>query len=138
MSPVDKIILSRQFNINTPWTLTAYTDICQRQDTLTVFEARALGLETAMRIYQLREKLRGGHSRLPSRNGNSSPPRGTTGPSSAPEIRRTVTRRETVSHPPQSGGRVTPTLAKTQSVKGPSRRPSNASRLVAEAFDLGP
>jgi len=139
ISPVDKIVLSRQFNINTPWTLTAYTDICQRPDTLTVFEARALGLETAMRIYQLREKLRGGNSRLPSRNGSSSPPRATSGPHSAPEIRRTMTRRETLSHPPRSGTgvvRATPTLAKTQSVKVPARRPLDASRLVAEAFDL--
>jgi hypothetical protein len=135
MSPIDKIVLSRQFNINSPWTLAAYTDICQRPDTLTVFEARALGLETAMRIYQLREKLRGGNGRLSSRHRSSgSPPRGTLGSLSAPEVKRTVTRRETVSYPPRSG---TPALAlKTQSVKVPVRRLSDASRLVAEAFDI--
>jgi hypothetical protein len=136
ISPVDKIMLSRQFNINTPWTLTAYTDICQRPDTLTVFEARALGLETATRIYQLREKLRGGTSRLSSRNNCGTPTRRTSGSHSAPEIRRTVTRRETMSHPPGSGGHTTPVLAKTQSVKAPTRRSSDPSRLVAETFGL--
>jgi len=137
ISPVDKIVLSRQFNINTPWTHTAYTEICQRPETLTVIEARALGLETAMRIYQLREILRGGN-RLPSRRGSSSPPRATSGSHSAPEIKRTMSRRDTLSHPPRSGSgvRATPTLAKMQSVKAPARRPLDASRLVAEAFDL--
>jgi hypothetical protein len=139
ISPVEKIVLSRQFNLDSTWTLPAYTDICQRPDTLTVFEARALGLETTMRIYQLREKLRGGHGRLPSRNRScGSPPRGTSGSHSAPENRRVVTRRETVSHPPRtgSGGRTTPTLAKTQCVKAPVRRLSDASRLVAEVFEI--
>ena len=134
ISPVDKIVLSRQFNISSPWTLAAYTNVCQRPDTLTVSEARTLGLETAMRIYQLREKLRDGNGRLPSRNRRScSPHRGNSHP--APENRRVVTRRETVSHQPY-GGRTTPTLAKAQSVKAPVRRLSDASRLVAEMFEI--
>jgi len=130
ISPVDKIVLARQFNISSPWALSAYTDICQRPDTLTVSEARVLGFETAMRIYQLREKLRGGNGRCPSRNRSGSPHRGTSGLQSAPENRGTVTRRETVSYPPRSGGRATP-----RSVKA-VRRLSDASRLVAEAFNI--
>jgi hypothetical protein len=138
ISPVDKVVLSRQFNINSPWTLAAYTDLCQRPETLTFLEARVLGLETAMRIYQLRERLRGGNGRSTSRNRSGSPPRGVPGLYCSAEHGRTVTRRETVSYPPRSArGRATPSVfATTEGVKAPVRRLSDASRLVAKAFDI--
>jgi hypothetical protein len=138
ISAVDKVVLARQFNITSPWTLAAYTDLCQRPETLTFLEARALGLETAMRIYQLRETLRGGNGRSTSRNRSGSLPRGVSGLYCSAEHGRTPTRRETVSYPPRSArGRATlSAFATGEGVKTPVRRLSDASRLVAKTFDI--
>jgi len=138
IDPVNKIVLSRQFDISSPWTLAAYTEVCHRSDALTVTEARALGLETAMRIYQLREKLRSGRSIRPPRSGSGSPPRLPPAVSQyASENRRPVARRASLSHPPHNDRIPSPTsLSKTQCVKPPTRKLSDASRLIAEAFDL--
>lgn len=136
---VEKIVLSRRFDINSPWALAAYTEVCRRPDTLTVSEARTLGLETAMRIYQLREKMweRSGakksrvDSNFPSQGGSRSKPA-----LNSDNSKRSLSRRQTLSHPSSDGGRTTPTSAKTSSIRAPVRRSSDPSRLVAEAFDL--
>ena len=133
---VEKIVLSRRFDINSPWALAAYTEVCQRPDTLTVSEARTLGLETAMRIYQLREKMweRSGAkkpSSFSSQGGSRSKPA-----INSDNSKRSLSRRQTLSHPSSDGGRTTPTSAKTSSIRAPVRRSSDPSRLVAEAFDL--
>lgn len=137
---VDKIVLSRKFEINSPWTLAAYTEVCQRPDTLTFSEARSLGLETTMRIYQLREKMWERSGATKSRAGSSSPSRGGSGSKSGASendnFRRSLSRRQTLSHPSSGSGRTTPTSIKTPSVRTPIRRSSDPSRLVAEAFDL--
>lgn len=139
IDPVNKIVLSRQFDISSPWTLAAYTEVCHRSDSLTVSEARALGLETAMRIYQMREKLRSKQGTRIPRSGRGSPPRMPPAISQyASENRRPVARRASLSHPPHSDRTLpAPTsLSKTQCVKPPIRKLSDASRLIAEAFDL--
>ncbi|TDL18025.1 hypothetical protein BD410DRAFT_512536 [Rickenella mellea] len=60
LDPVDRIVISQEYDITSDWTLSAYTILCQRARPLTVDEARRLGIETATRISQLRERLRGG------------------------------------------------------------------------------
>ncbi|TBU56272.1 hypothetical protein BD310DRAFT_882888 [Dichomitus squalens] len=57
MSPVDKIILAQEFDIGGRWLLGAYTALCERAEPLSVCEGARLGLETAMRVAQLRERL---------------------------------------------------------------------------------
>jgi hypothetical protein len=57
LTPVEKVVLSRQYDISSNWTLKAYTDLCERAKPINIHEARALGLETMVRISQLREKL---------------------------------------------------------------------------------
>ncbi len=59
ISPVDRIALSRDFDISGRWTLGAYTTLCERPEPLTFAEASKLGLESSIRIAQLREQLRG-------------------------------------------------------------------------------
>ena len=58
LTPVEKIALSREFDISSLWSLNAYTELCERPEALTVQEALALGLQTTVRISQLRERLR--------------------------------------------------------------------------------
>ncbi|CCM02991.1 uncharacterized protein FIBRA_05106 [Fibroporia radiculosa] len=58
MDPVDKIILSRKYRIHGEWTIGAYTTLCERREPLTIPEASRLGLETAIRIAQIREQIR--------------------------------------------------------------------------------
>lgn len=60
VSPVDAIVLSRKYDIAGRWTLAAYAALCQRADALTLQEAGRLGLETTVRIAQLREKIQRG------------------------------------------------------------------------------
>ena len=57
-SALKVIMLSQHFDICTPWTLKAYTELCERREGLTRHEESALGLHTATRISQLRERLR--------------------------------------------------------------------------------
>ncbi|KAI1788338.1 hypothetical protein LXA43DRAFT_1159976 [Ganoderma leucocontextum] len=68
MSPVDKIVLAQEFDIDGRWLLAAYTALCERPSPLSVSEGTRLGLETAMRVAQLREQLRAS-SRKSSRMG---------------------------------------------------------------------
>lgn len=60
VSPVDTVILSRRFDISGRWTLAAYAALCQRPDALSLEEASCLGLETMVRIAQLREQIQRG------------------------------------------------------------------------------
>jgi len=57
MDPIDKIVLSAQYGITNSWALKAYAAICQRTRPISVEEARKLGVETAARIAQIRERL---------------------------------------------------------------------------------
>ncbi len=58
MSPVDRVILAQEFDIGGRWLLGAYTALCERAEPLSISEGTRLGLETAMRVAQLREQLR--------------------------------------------------------------------------------
>ncbi|RDX44226.1 hypothetical protein OH76DRAFT_1111592 [Lentinus brumalis] len=58
VSPVDKVILAREYEISGRWVLSAYMALCERPEPLSIPEASRLGLETSMRIAQLREQLR--------------------------------------------------------------------------------
>ncbi|KZT03910.1 uncharacterized protein LAESUDRAFT_683082 [Laetiporus sulphureus 93-53] len=58
MSAVDKIILSRRFDIRDQWAIAAYVALCERPTPLTLEEANRLGIDSAVRIAQLREQLR--------------------------------------------------------------------------------
>ncbi|KZT72410.1 hypothetical protein DAEQUDRAFT_664420 [Daedalea quercina L-15889] len=60
IDPVDRIVLSRKFDISGRWTLAAYAALCQRADALSLEEARQLGLETTVRIARLREQIHRG------------------------------------------------------------------------------
>ena len=61
---MEKISLSREFNIASLWTLKAYAEVCERPEALTIQEALDLGLHTSICISQLREKLRRPSGRL--------------------------------------------------------------------------
>jgi len=59
ISPVDRVVLSRDYEITGRWTIAAYTALCERVEPLSIEEATPLGLETSIRIAQLRERFRG-------------------------------------------------------------------------------
>ncbi|KAL4245354.1 hypothetical protein ABKN59_009790 [Abortiporus biennis] len=63
ISPVDRILLSREYDIGGRWVLSAYTALCERAEPLTLAEASKLGLETSVRVAQMREQMRGTFSR---------------------------------------------------------------------------
>ena len=54
ISPIDKIVLAQEFDISGRWLLAAYTALCERAEPLSISEGTRLGLETAMRVAQLR------------------------------------------------------------------------------------
>ncbi|KAI0785800.1 hypothetical protein C8Q75DRAFT_696685, partial [Abortiporus biennis] len=58
ISPVDRILLSREYDIGGRWVLSAYTALCERAEPLTLAEASKLGLETSVRVAQMREQMR--------------------------------------------------------------------------------
>ena len=58
MSPIQRILLAQEFDIPGRWALSAYVALCERPEPLSLGEAALLGLETSVRIAQLREQLR--------------------------------------------------------------------------------
>ncbi|KAI8978253.1 hypothetical protein BD414DRAFT_421962 [Trametes punicea] len=58
MSPVERIVLAQEFDIDGRWTLSAYIALCERPEPLSLAEASQLGLDISIRIAQLREQLR--------------------------------------------------------------------------------
>ncbi|PIL33811.1 hypothetical protein GSI_04436 [Ganoderma sinense ZZ0214-1] len=68
ISPIDKVVLAQEFDIGGHWLLGAYIALCERAEPLLISEGTRLGLETAMRVAQLREQLRSS-SRKSSRMG---------------------------------------------------------------------
>jgi hypothetical protein len=131
LNSVDKIVLSRQFDITSMWTLRAYTELCERSEPLTDHEALALGLQTTVRVSQLRERL----CRLSGRR-KFPPPHPSRRPAKRPEspfeLSRPGVRKEFVLDPSAR--------CKTPHSRGiPEKNPrlSDTSRLVAETFGLG-
>jgi len=148
LNPIDKIALSREFDIQGRWTVDAYTALCERPDALTVPEASRLGLETATRIAQMRELLRArGRSPIARRTRPLSPRAGTPS-AQARGLQENKPPRAQRPHwdTPRSffdQENISP-LAHTTSVgslrrttrKSPQGALPNTSRLVAEAFGL--
>lgn len=68
MDPVSQVANSLQFNVP-KWLFAGLKSLVMRQESISISEAKTLGLETAIRIYQIREEgLRG-----PLRNGSNLP-----------------------------------------------------------------
>ncbi|EGN92768.1 hypothetical protein SERLA73DRAFT_190621 [Serpula lacrymans var. lacrymans S7.3] len=129
MSPVDRIVLSRKFDIRSNWALSAYTELCERAEPLSMDEGHALGLDTTIRVSQLREKLRCGRrpmrqSSLPHRIGTTPLMRSSSLISDSGKI---TSRKEAHS-----------ALRSESPFRRVSRAPrvSEASRLASETFGL--
>jgi hypothetical protein len=134
LDPIEIIMLSQTFNIHSRWTLQAYHDLCERPGALTVPEARALGLDTAIRVSQLRERLRspgtGKGAAVARRNSVNQSAQGVV-PQRPPPRRASSSSEETHGVTTSSPGR-RHACAPERRVK--PRRASDAARLVAEAF----
>ena len=128
LSPVEKIVLSRTYDVTSRWSLQAYCDLCMRQTPLTINEAHALGLDTAIRVSQLRERLRSGGGGVVRRHTISQLPHSSPGrPASA---RRSPEDAKGPQHLPDRGQTCTETGR-----FGNSCRPSSfAIRLIAQTF----
>ncbi|KAI0784840.1 hypothetical protein C8Q75DRAFT_372180 [Abortiporus biennis] len=59
--PMEKIMLARTHDLP-PWILSGYTELCMREEPLSMDEARRLGYEDAIKLGRIREKL-GFHDR---------------------------------------------------------------------------
>jgi hypothetical protein len=134
LSPIDKIRLSREFDIATPWTLKAYTELCERPEALSVQEALSLGLQVTVRISQIRERLRRSGTRHMQRP--SSPPLpfrpAVKHPDTAFESHRLGGQKDFVL---EHHGRSKPRHPRAGH-GGKMFRVSDATRMVAEAFGL--
>ncbi|CAL1711783.1 unnamed protein product [Somion occarium] len=62
VSPVDCIAICQKYDIANSWTLAAYVSLCERPEPLTMSEANQIGLETVVRIAEIRERLRSTNS----------------------------------------------------------------------------
>jgi hypothetical protein len=124
LTSVEVVCLSREFDIQSQWTLKAYTQLCERPQALTLQEASALGLQTAVLIAQLRERLRRPLGRRYSSAGSTNSGwNRRQGLSTSPAGLRTG--KESVAE----SGRAT--------MSGPRARGlSYSARLVAETFGL--
>jgi hypothetical protein len=58
MSPIDRINLYHRYDVDKNILLPRYTSICVREDHLSVGEGRQLGIETALNLAQIRERVR--------------------------------------------------------------------------------
>ncbi|KAH7338055.1 hypothetical protein B0J17DRAFT_628618 [Rhizoctonia solani] len=58
LGDADKIVFAREFNIK-EWLVPAYTRLCQREEHLSVAEARKLEVDSVLMISQVREQNRG-------------------------------------------------------------------------------
>ncbi|KAI0735308.1 hypothetical protein C8Q76DRAFT_610069 [Earliella scabrosa] len=145
MSPTDKIVIAREYDVGGRWVLNAYTALCERPEPLSLPEASRLGLETAMRIAQLREQLRAGgrkssriggyHALTRSaavRHGTASA--ATSGrPARSERLQWGIGKSFLDQHDIPPPVRIAPQRASTR--KGAAAIPGTA-RLVAEAFGL--
>ncbi|TFY60263.1 hypothetical protein EVJ58_g5264 [Rhodofomes roseus] len=140
INPIDKITLSRRFDISGRWTLAAYAALCQRPDALTLEEAACLGLETMVRVAQLREQIDRGTPLRPKHHYQN--------PTSAAGSRRSgVDPAPLSSHPsrkPREAGQPVNARPGKPSLTDPKRnirRPAtkiapDVYRMVAEAFGV--
>ncbi|KAA1470437.1 hypothetical protein DENSPDRAFT_879710 [Dentipellis sp. KUC8613] len=73
LPPVDKIVLSREHGVRARWTLDAYVELCERDEPLSMEEAGRLGLEVAMGVMRVRERVQNMKRRdgNGAKNGNS-------------------------------------------------------------------
>lgn len=57
-SAIDKVVLSKKYNIGNPqWLLAAYRELCTRRHPLSFVEGEKLGLETVIKIWEVQHKL---------------------------------------------------------------------------------
>lgn len=57
MSPIDRIVIGQAYHIP-EWLVPAYTELCMRDDPLTLDEGKKLGMEDVITIGQLRQEVR--------------------------------------------------------------------------------
>lgn len=55
LSAVDRIRLAREFGLSS-WEEPAYVELCERDEAVTIFEARVLGLDALVQLGRIREK----------------------------------------------------------------------------------
>ncbi|KAI0071179.1 hypothetical protein K474DRAFT_1776334 [Panus rudis PR-1116 ss-1] len=139
ISPVDRIAISTKYDIADRWTMKAYIALCERPEPLSLAEADQLGLNTVVRIAQIREQLRrsgtsaGYNSLTRSAAGRRAEQQGTSWqrPNASERHRWDIGRSflDQGGIPPPVKRRQTPVVSR------PVRSaPSRSARLVAEAF----
>ncbi|KAI0058443.1 hypothetical protein BV25DRAFT_1919326 [Artomyces pyxidatus] len=58
VSPIDKLLLSRQYASLAEWTIPAYVALCQRAAPLSIADGRRLGVDELVRVNRMRESVR--------------------------------------------------------------------------------
>ncbi|KAH9888394.1 hypothetical protein C8Q73DRAFT_655580 [Cubamyces lactineus] len=158
MTPVERILFAQEFDIPGRWALSAYVALCERPEPLSLGEAALLGLETSVRIAQLREQLRARGHRSASMGGYHSLTRSAAArhAGALPASGRGPAISRTASIPAAAGERARWGIAKSFLAPGelppPARASANGprkggakmastsipgtSRLVAQAFGI--
>ena len=58
MSTIEKVALSKKYNVGNPyWLLAAYRELCTRRYPLSIVEGEKLGLETVIKIWEVQHEL---------------------------------------------------------------------------------
>lgn len=58
MSTIEKIALSKKYNVGNPyWLLAAYRELCTRRYPLSLVEGEKLGLETVIKVWEVQHEL---------------------------------------------------------------------------------
>lgn len=129
LEAISKILISKEYGITSSWTLSAYMELCQRSQPLSLDEATVLDLRTVVRVSQLREKLHCNRGRSSSRTGRL----GVARPYST-QFSGSGFRLDARSPHPEAS----PVNRLTSRRQSPSKalRLSSTARLVAQAFGL--
>jgi hypothetical protein len=58
LDPVEKIRLWQKYKITNYWVIDAFQDVCRREECLSLQEGRTIGVDNAVLIAEVRERLR--------------------------------------------------------------------------------
>jgi hypothetical protein len=124
IEPIEKVYIYHLYHIDRAFLITSYAAICTRPVPLNLHEGRRLGLETALKVAEARERIRAVTS---EKSGARSPTFADFAPGDVDEIVREVFEIVVRSNPLSGGGGPSPISGPSSAVNGSHSRPgSNA------------
>jgi hypothetical protein len=124
IEPIEKVYIYHLYHIDRAFLITSYAAICTRPVPLNIHEGRRLGLETALKVAEARERIRAAAS---EKSGARSPTFADFAPNDVDQIVREVFEIVVRSNPLSGGGGPSPISGPSSAANGShSRSGSNA------------